>query len=627
MNVFELAAKLTLDKSEYEKGLVTAGEKMSSFGATVTKGIGSIASGAMKASVTALKAGMTAVTAGAGVVTAFAKQAMDAYADYEQLIGGVETLFGDASGKVMQYANEAYKTAGLSANEYMETVTAFSASLLQSLDNDSAKAAEVADMAIRDMADNANKMGTSMESIQTAYQGFAKQNYTMLDNLKLGYGGTKSEMQRLLKDAQKLTGVKYDINNLNDVYEAIHAVQEEMGITGTTAAEASETIAGSTAAMKSAWQNLIAGIGDENSNLEELVNNFVESAGTALENTLPRFKIILEGMGSLIETLVPIIMDKIPGFLADELPKVFETGKDLVSKIAGGITENLPTLLTSAGDIITTLASDITDGLAEGSEGAGKVLEAAAVFLNTIVTNIGDNLSILVPTAFDMIGKIVDTLMQEDVLGNLLDAATEILTSLADYLADPDTQESMAEKIPEVIGYIVGNLIEHAPDMIEAAVEIVGAIGEGIVNSAANVVQDIADFVTSIINYLSGHDSEFEAKGAEWAQKLMEGFKKAISALGMTAGLGDLSANVNPNGPGGLGNMNINDISAALNSGDTYTAGRIAGTKSNVASPIVQGSNVVQNWNINVTGSNNFSPDEMFNAVRTESKYGLLGYN
>lgn len=213
------------------------------------------------------------------------KSAISSYADLEQNIGGVETLFKKSSQKVIDNANKAYKTAGMSANNYMSTVTGFSASLLQSLSGDTEKAADVADMALIDMADNANKMGTSMESIQFAYQGFAKQNYTMLDNLKLGYGGTKEEMQRLLEDAQKLTGVKYDITNLNDVFQAIHVIQGELGITGTTAKEAEETISGSVASMKAAWDNFLNGSGS--------LDEFIESAKIAFNNIVEAAKKIL----------------------------------------------------------------------------------------------------------------------------------------------------------------------------------------------------------------------------------------------------------------------------------------------------------------------------------------------
>ena len=254
------------------------------------------------------------------------KQALNSYADYEQLAGGVETLFKDNAETVKNYANNAYKNAGLSANDYMETVTSFSASLLQSLNGDTAKSAKVADMAITDMSDNANKMGTDMTMIQNAYQGFAKQNYTMLDNLKLGYGGTKSEMERLLKDAQKISGVKYDISNLNDVYQAIHVIQGELGITGTTAKEASTTIQGSVSAMKSAWQNMLTGIATGNTdNIGNLVNNLADSVITALQNILPRVKEIANGIVAVLPQII------------------------------GRINENLPTLLDSGVQILNTL--------------------------------------------------------------------------------------------------------------------------------------------------------------------------------------------------------------------------------------------------------------------------------
>src|SRR5574344_122144 len=230
--------------------------------------------------------GAVAVAAGAAAVK-LGKEVISAYADYEQLVGGVDTLFKENSQQLQDYASNAYKTAGLSANDYMETVTSFSASLISSLGGDTEKAVKYADMAITDMSDNANKMGTDMESIQNAYQGFAKQNYTMLDNLKLGYGGTKSEMERLLADAEAISGIKYDISSYADVVDAIHVIQTEMGITGTTAKEASTTIDGSVKSMKSAWSNLVVGIADDNQDFEKLVDKFVDSVATVGENILP----------------------------------------------------------------------------------------------------------------------------------------------------------------------------------------------------------------------------------------------------------------------------------------------------------------------------------------------------
>lgn len=234
--------------------------------------------------------------------------AFNSFAEYEQLVGGVDTLFKRSSEKVQQYASMAYMTAGVSANKYMETVTSFSASLLQSLGGDTDKAAKIADMAMIDMSDNANKMGTSMDSIQNAYQGFAKQNYTMLDNLKLGYGGTKSEMERLLKDAQKLTKQKYDIKNLSDVYEAIHAIQEEMGIAGTTQKEAMETVSGSMNAAKAAWQNVLTAIGS-GKDIKKSIKTFTSTAKVALKNAAPVVRNAVEGLFTAAKELAPEVLN------------------------------------------------------------------------------------------------------------------------------------------------------------------------------------------------------------------------------------------------------------------------------------------------------------------------------
>jgi len=262
-----------LDGSGAESG-------MQKLGGTLGK-VGGAAVGGVKAAVGVASAAIGGAAAAiGGLVTA----SVNAYGSYEQLVGGVDTLFKDSSKKVQDYANNAYKTAGMSANQYMETVTGFSASLLQSLGGDTAKAAEYANSAVIDMSDNANKMGTSMDVITTTYQGFAKQNFTMLDNLKLGYGGTKEEMQRLLDDAGKISGIKYDISSYADVTQAIHVMQESMGIAGTTAKEASSTIQGSVSAMKSSWSNLLVGMADDSQDIQPLIDNFVASVGTVMEN-------------------------------------------------------------------------------------------------------------------------------------------------------------------------------------------------------------------------------------------------------------------------------------------------------------------------------------------------------
>lgn len=307
--------------------------------------------------VSKITAGM--VTAATGAVAVLTKLSIEQYAEYEQLVGGVETLFKNSSDKVMDYANNAYQTAGMSANEYMSTITGFAASLLQGLGGDTEKAAQIGNLAVTDMADNANKMGTAIENIQNAYQGFAKQNYTMLDNLKLGYGGTKEEMQRLLADASKLSGVEYSIGNFSDIIEAIHVVQTELGITGTTALEASTTIEGSFNSMKSAWTNLLTGMADDNANFDVLVDNLVNSMSSFGQNLLPRVEIAINGISQLIDKLLPPIIDKLPELINSILPGMLDAGVNVVSSLGNGILESLPTILDLGIEVIQTLINGI----------------------------------------------------------------------------------------------------------------------------------------------------------------------------------------------------------------------------------------------------------------------------
>ena len=278
--------------------------------------------------------------AAATATVAITKMAVSAYADYEQLVGGVETLFKGSAQKVIDYANDAFYTAGVSANEYMQQVTSFSASLIRSTAGDTDKAADIANMALIDISDNVNKMGSSMESVTLAYQGFAKQQYMLLDNLKLGYGGTKTEMERLLKDAQALTGVKYDINNLADVYSAIHAIQEELGITGTTAKEAEKTITGSANMMKAAWQNVlsaIAGGGD----LDRAINNLVYSIQKYFENIVPVVERSLVGIGRLIEQVAPMLVQNVASALIQSIPSLINAIYQMIIGLAKGIWQGI----------------------------------------------------------------------------------------------------------------------------------------------------------------------------------------------------------------------------------------------------------------------------------------------
>lgn len=332
-----------------------AGKKATTFG-DILKGI--LASEAIINGVKAVASGIKAMIGGA----------VEGYGEYEQLVGGVETLFDTSAKKVQDYANSAYKTAGLSANQYMETVTSFSASLLQSMGNDTDAAAEKANLAITDMSDNANKMGTDMQSIQNAYQGFAKQNYTMLDNLKLGYGGTKEEMQRLIDDANALNAAQgnytnYTIESYADIVDAIHTVQTEMGITGTTAKEASTTVEGSINSMKSAWANFVVGLGNDNADIADLSAQLIESVGTVAENVLPVIETVLTNIADTVKEQGPEMISKFVAYAIDKLPEVISLGLQMVLALVKGLAQNLPQLVQGTLNMIDTIAGALYDAL------------------------------------------------------------------------------------------------------------------------------------------------------------------------------------------------------------------------------------------------------------------------
>lgn len=392
-------------------------KEVNSVGSKIKSGfskIGSIAGTAMKGVSVAVGAAATAVT---GLVTA----SVNAYAEYEQLVGGVDTLFKNSSKKLQAYADEAYKTAGLSANEYMSTVTSFSASLLQSLGNDTEKAADYANQAVIDMSDNANKMGTSMESIQWAYQGFAKQNYTMLDNLKLGYGGTKEEMERLLEDASKLSGIKYDISSFADVTQAIHVMQENMGIAGTTYEEANKTIQGSLNSVKGAWNNLLVGMSNSNADWEKLIQNLVNTVSKAGQNLLPVIQQALVGVSKLIDSLLPPLAQKIPELIAQILPQLISTGAGIVTSLINGIQQNLPALIQSGIQIINQLLTTLLSMLPQ-------LLQMGITMLTELIKGIAQMLPELIPTAINCIITLVETLL--DNIDMIIDAGIELIIAL-----------------------------------------------------------------------------------------------------------------------------------------------------------------------------------------------------
>lgn len=437
---------------------------------------------------TAVKASAAAVGAASAGVAALGTACINAYADYEQLAGGVETLFKDSAETIHSYADNAYKTAGLSANEYMETVTSFSASLLQSLDGDTAKAAAAANLAITDMADNANKMGTAMESIQYAYQGFAKQNYTMLDNLKLGYGGTKEEMERLLADAEKLSGVKYDLSSYADVVEAIHVIQTEMGITGTTAEEASTTIQGSVASMKAAWANLMVGMADDTQNFDMLLSNFIESIGTVADNLLPRIGIVIEGMGKLVAGLAPEIASALPTLTNELLPNLVELGVQSISALVQGIQENGDSLAAGALSIVGTLAEGIAELLP-------MVADTAASLAVSLADGLTESLPNIIPIAIETISTLVENLTEN--ANTVIDAGIQIILALGEGLIAALPQ--LIETIPQIVINIANVINDNAPKLVDTALYLITRLAVGLVQAIPTLVVNIPKIIEAIV--------------------------------------------------------------------------------------------------------------------------------
>lgn len=437
---------------------------------------------------TAVKASAAAVGAASAGVAALGTACINAYADYEQLAGGVETLFKDSAETIHSYADNAYKTAGLSANEYMETVTSFSASLLQSLDGDTEKAAAAADLAITDMADNANKMGTAMESIQNAYQGFAKQNYTMLDNLKLGYGGTKEEMQRLLADAEKLSGVKYDLSSYADIVEAIHVIQTEMGITGTTAKEASTTIQGSVASMKAAWANLMVGMADDTQDFDLLLSNFIESIGTVADNLLPRIGVVIEGMGKLVAGLAPKIASALPTLTNELLPNLVELGVQSISALVQGIQENGDSLAAGALSIVGTLAEGIAELLP-------MVADTAASLAVSLADGLTESLPNIIPVAIETISTLVENLTEN--ANTIIEAGIQIILALGEGLIAALPQ--LIETVPQIVINIANVINDNAPKLVDTALYLITRLAVGLVQAIPTLVANIPKIIEAIV--------------------------------------------------------------------------------------------------------------------------------
>lgn len=541
--------------NESMKDATNSASKMSS----VMKGIGS----------SAIKVGKGLAVAGAAAataVTALVSKSVGAFADYEQLTGGVETLFGaggrsveeyaqsvgksvsDIQGKydslmsaqnvVLENANKAYMTAGMSANEYMDTVTGFSASLISSLGGDTNKAADYANSALVDMSDNANKMGTDMESIKNAYQGFAKQNYTMLDNLKLGYGGTQEEMKRLLSDAEKLTGQRYNISSFADITQAIHAIQTQMDITGTTAKEASTTISGSWGSLKAAFQNVLVGLTTGEDMFDQSLDALINTAVTFGQNIIPAIKGALSGVGYLIEGLAPVIGETIPPLINDLAPTLANSAVSLISSLVNGLTQNatqfseclsnmiivavagistvVPQLLDAASKIVSNLMQGLTNSMPQ-------IVNGAVTLIEGLVNGLVNNIPLLIMGAVQLVESLANGLIAN--LPRIIDAGVNLITGIvsASYSMMPQIIQSGMQL---VVNLAVG-LVRAIPQLIAALPRITGAIVKGF--KSVNWFDLGLQLIKSIWGGIKSIGSEMWNGVKEKTSELWGGVKNVVS--------------------------------------------------------------------------------------------------
>ena len=483
------------------------------------------------------------------------KQAYESYSQYEQLVGGVDTLFGaggktleeyatsvgqsvdqakgkydeltEASNMVQKNAANAFSTAGMSANQYMEQVTGFSATLIQGLNGDTKKAAKVADVAIRDMADNANKMGTSMTDIQNAYQGFAKDNYTMLDNLKLGYGGTQSEMARLINDSGVLgDSVKVTAETVKDVpfdqvIEAIHEVQDNLGIVGTTSDEAARTLEGSTMSMKAAWQNLLTGMADDNANFSGLIDNLVNSVVAVANNMIPRIQQIIKGMAQvaseLLITVVPQLVQEIPQLLSDTLPILIDAVASLIQTVLEVLPQMMPVIVDGIMQIVQSMISMLPEFINAGLQMLTSLIQG--------ITNALPQLIAMLPT---IIKQIVDTIMAN--LPAIIEAGIQLIVALIEGLAEAIPQ--IIDMLPEIVITIGKTLIECAPEILAAGVQLIVALAKGLAESIPKVVAVMPKIIVAMVKAIGEGLSQLLAMGGKLIVSLVKGIGGKIGHVG-----------------------------------------------------------------------------------------------
>lgn len=680
MELFKILGTIAINNSDAIKGLKDTTNQADNTSSKVGVAL-------EKMGATALKVGKVMATAmGAGItaLSALTKASLDAYAQYEQLVGGVETLFGagglsleeyaksvgktvdeckteyydllSAERAVMDNARKAFETAGMSANEYMETVTSFSASLIQSLEGDTVEATRLADQAIIDMSDNANKMGTDMQMIQNAYNGFAKQNYMMLDNLKLGYGGTKAEMERLLEDAEEIQRrngniVDYSIESYADVINAIHDVQTEMGITGTTAKEAEKTISGSLSAMRASWKNLVTGLGNDKADLQRLINEFVDSTVTASENILPRIQIILGGIADLVQQLVPMITEMFPEMIEEVLPPLLDATATLIKGIADAIPDLLnmllkvlPKFVNLGVEMIGSILTGISKNLSSIGESATLIvinlvtgimellpqfLEVGIQLIVSIIEGITESLPDIIDTIVDVVLQLVDVWFEN--LPLIYEAGLELIVKLVEGILEalPD----LLQKMPEIIQQMVEALLSVINLIIDAGVQLLTALVDNLPLIIQTIVAVLPQIITAIISTLLSEDgiSSIVQAGVELLTSLIDNIDEIVlTVVGAIPALisGILGAIINTDNLASMADAGMDIIYAVL-SGLQSAWETVVGWAEGVVSWLEELFNI--DINVGVTTTNTYTggtgENRSWNSERPNNSSNSNGMN
>lgn len=506
MNLLDLAVKITCDDQ--------ASGEVDKIGDGIKNKLG-----------IAAKAGVAAVAAVGTATVAIGKTALDAYSNYEQLVGGIDTLFKASSGKMQQYAANAYQTAGVSANRYMEISTSFAAALISSLGGNTEAAADMANTAITDMSDNANKMGTSLETVQEAYMSLSRGNYEMLDSLKLGYGGTKSELERLLSDAEKFSAAQgkvrdFSVDSYSDIVEAIHIVQDEMGITGTTAEEAATTIEGSINMMKASWDNWLAGLGDEDADMGALTDQLVQSVVTAGENIIPRFGQIMSNLATTVTTYAPQVGAAIMSGISQlDFTSIGQTASDIILMLVDGIVQNLPTLASAALQIVMALGQGL---IANGPQilaslgqlllqlanfiiqNVPNILNAAVQFFGMLIQGIAQIAPTIIVTFVSLLGQLIAQVISwaAQMLGQAISAGAQFLSGLAGQISQ------VPGRVAEFLGQVISRIGSWVGEMASSAARAASQFASSLINGLASIPGRVAsigsDIIQGVVNGVTG---------------------------------------------------------------------------------------------------------------------------